>query len=210
MFRFASEGYPFILTSAAISLIAALVGLWGLAVASFLLTLFMLFFFRDPERMIIRRKGVFYSPADGRVICVRRTFEDEVLKEEALEVSIFMSPIDVHINRIPCDGIIRDVKYFPGRFYSAFKDISSSANEHITVLLEGDDGRVVMRQVAGFLARRAVCRVKSGDRVVQGQRYGLIKFSSRVDIYLPLDTHIGVKPRDRVRAGETVIGVIQG
>jgi len=209
MFRIAKEGYPFILLPAFITIVFALSGLYIPTIPFTILTLFMLFFFRDPERTIERRDGVFYSPADGRVIFVGRTMEEEILKEEAIEVSIFMSPLDVHINRIPCDGVVRDVRHYPGRFTAAYRDDSSMANEHITMLIEGRDGRVVVRQVAGFLARRAICRVKPGDSVSQGQRYGMIKFGSRVDIYMPLNTSIKVGLNDRVKAGQSIIGTIR-
>lgn len=209
MFKFAREGYPFILTSAVTTLIFTLLSIFWAAAVLFILTLFMLFFFRDPDRIIIEGRGLFYSPADGKVILISEAVEDEFLKEKALEISIFMSPFDVHINRAPCDGIVRAVKHYPGKFYAAFKEGASIANEHITMLLESENGKIVVRQVAGFLARRAVCRVKPGDMLKQGQRYGLIKFSSRVDIYLPLTTQIKVKLNDKVRAGETVIGSIE-
>lgn len=209
MFKFAREGYPFILTSAVATLIVVLLGILWVAIPLSVLTFFMLFFFRDPERVIIKKKDVFYSPADGRVIFIGKTVEDEALRDEAVEVSIFMSPFDVHINRIPCDGVVRDVRHYPGRFYTAFKEGASKANEHITMLIETEHGGVVVRQVAGFLARRAVCRVKPGDKVSQGQRYGLIKFSSRVDIYLPLNVAIKVKLNDKIKAGQTVIGIVE-
>ncbi len=209
MFKVAREGYPFILSSAIVVLITAVLEIYWMAILFSILTFFILFFFRDPERQVIQKKGVFYSPADGKVIFFGKTVEDEILKDQALEVSIFMSPFDVHINRIPCDGIVREIRYYPGRFYAAFKEDSSRANEHITMLIEGEDGSVVVRQVAGFLARRAVCNVKPGDIVKQGQRYGLIKFSSRVDIYLPLNANIRVKLKDKVKAGQTIIGTIQ-
>jgi len=208
MFKIAREGYSFILLFTVVTLIIALLGTFLLAIPFFILTLFMAFFFRDPERTIEKKDGVFYSPADGKVIFIGETREDELLKDKALMVSIFMSPFNVHINRIPCDGVVKDVRHYPGRFYAAYKENSSIANEHITMLIEGRDGMVVVRQVAGFLARRAVCKVKPGDSIIQGQRYGMIKFSSRVDIYLPLNTNIEVKLNDKVKAGETIIGVI--
>lgn len=208
MLKIAREGYSFILLPACIALLLMILSIPLASFPFLILTLFMIFFFRDPDREIIKRRGVFYSPADGKVIFIGRHTEDELLKAERLQVSIFMSPLDVHINRVPCDGVVKDVRHYPGRFYAAFKEGSSKVNEHITMLISSDNGDIVVRQVAGFLARRAVCRVKPGDRVFQGQRYGLIKFSSRVDIYLPLNTGIKVKLNDRVKAGQTVIGII--
>jgi phosphatidylserine decarboxylase len=208
MLRIAREGYPFILLPGVIAIIFTGLSMFWLSAPFFLLALFMIYFFRDPERVINRKDGVFYSPADGKVIFIGKVGEDELLKDKAIEVSIFMSPFNVHINRIPCDGVVRDVRHCPGKFYAAYREDSSIANEHITMLIEGRHGKVVVRQVAGFLARRAVCRVKPGDTLTQGQRYGMIKFSSRVDIYLPLNTNIEVKLNDKVKAGETIIGVI--
>lgn len=173
-----------------------------------LLTFFMLFFFRDPERKAPAGENIFVSPADGRVILISKVYEDLYLKENATEVSIFMSPLDVHVNRAPCDGIVEKVVHTPGRFLSAFKHEASLQNENIAVLFNTRHGRILVRQVAGFLARRAVCRVRTGDALKTGERYGIIKFSSRLDVYLPEDTAIKVKLGDRVRAGETVIGEI--
>ena len=209
MFKFAPEGYPFFFIFALAAVITAVFGKpWMIAVPLVLL-LFMFFFFRDPERITTENKNAFYSPADGKVILIKETFENELLNEKALEVSIFMSPFDVHVNRAPCNGVVKDVRHYPGKFLAAFKPESSISNEHITMLLESEHGKIVVRQVAGFLARRAVCRVKPGDLLKQGQRYGIIKFSSRLDIFLPLHTQIKVKLNDKVKAGETVLGVIE-
>ena len=209
MFKFAPEGYPFFFIFALAAVITAVFGKpWMIAVPLVLL-LFMFFFFRDPERITTENKNAFYSPADGKVILIKETVENELLNEKALEVSIFMSPFDVHVNRAPCNGVVKDVKHYPGKFLAAFKPESSISNEHITMLLESEHGKIVVRQVAGFLARRAVCRVKPGDLLKQGQRYGIIKFSSRLDILLPLNTQIKVKLNDKVKAGETVLGVIE-
>lgn len=207
MFKFASEGYPFIFTFAFIALIALFLGQPLIAIISFIITLFMLFFFRDPERITIEGRGIFYSPADGKVVFIKKTEENEALHDRALEVSIFMSPLDVHINRSPCEGIVKDVNHYPGKFLPAFKHDASLLNEHITMVIETEYGKVVVRQVAGFLARRAVCRAKPGDFLKQGERYGIIKFSSRLDLFMPLNTEIKVKLDDKVRAGETIIGI---
>ena len=209
MFKFAPEGYPFFFIFALAALITAVFGKpWMIAVPLVLL-LFMFFFFRDPERITTENKNAFYSPADGKVILIKETVENELLNEKALKVSIFMSPFNVHVNRAPCNGVVKDVKHYPGKFLAAFKPESSISNEHITMLLESEHGKIVVRQVAGFLARRAVCRVKPGDLLKQGQRYGIIKFSSRLDIFLPLNSQIKVKLNDKVKAGETVLGIIE-
>lgn len=206
--KFAPEGYPLILVFAFITLIVMLFGKLWIAAIPFALTLFMLFFFRDPERITPQDRGVFYSPADGKIIFIGENEENELLNNRAIEISIFMSPFDVHVNRAPCDGMVRDIKHYRGKFLAAFRQDSSILNEHITMLLETEYGKIVVRQVAGFLARRAVCRVKTGDGLKQGQRFGIIKFSSRLDIFLPLNTQIKVKLNDKVKAGESILGMI--
>lgn len=208
MLRFAPEGYPFISGFLLISIVTLFFTNPWIIVIPLGFTVFMAFFFRDPERVIPQGKGIFVSPADGRIILIKEVREEEYLKGNAIEISIFMSLFDVHINRAPCDGTVMAVKHTPGRFLPAYRKDSSVVNENITMLIEGEQGRVVVRQVAGILARRAHCRVKVGDTLKQGQRYGLIKFGSRLDIYLPLDTKIKVKLGDNVKAGETVIGVM--
>jgi phosphatidylserine decarboxylase len=167
----------------------------------------MVFFFRDPERKIPEGKGIFVSPADGQVMLVKDIHEKEYLDSDLKEISIFMSPFDVHVNRAPCDGKVRTVKYSPGRYMAAYKEESSLNNENILMVLDAEKDSVLVRQVAGFLARRAVCRVKEGDTLRRGERYGIIKFSSRLDLYLPKDVDIKVKVGDKVKAGETVIAV---
>ncbi len=165
----------------------------------------MAFFFRDPERKIPEGEELFVSPADGRVILIKDIFEKDYLKSDTKEISIFMSPLNVHVNRAPCDGKVSIIKYSPGRFKAAYKDEASIENENIVMVLDGKEGRVLVRQVAGFLARRAVCKAKVGDVLRRGERYGIIKFGSRLDVYLPKDVKITVKLGEKVKAGETVI-----
>lgn len=205
--KLAPEGYPFILVFLGLTVLAGLFTPWG-ALLPFVLTLFMVYFFRDPERTTPGGDNILVVPADGKVILIQKVYEEKFLKGDALEVSIFMSPLNVHVNRAPCDGIVASVVHTPGRFLSAFKHEASLQNENIAMLMNTKYGNVLVRQVAGFLARRAVCRVKPGASLVKGERYGIIKFSSRLDIYLPLNTQIRVKLGDRVKAGETVIGEI--
>jgi phosphatidylserine decarboxylase len=207
MMQFAKEGYPFIIFFSSVTILLAIFRLnWGTLVA-LILTVFMFFFFRDPDRTPDKNGDAFISPADGKVISITEVNEDEILNEKRLRISIFMSPFDVHVNRVPSDGVVRDVKYFPGKFFSAFKDHAAKHNEHITMLYETKHGNIVLKQIAGSVARRAVCRVKPGDTLKQGQRYGIIKFSSRIDVFLPLDTEVKVKLNDKVKAGETVLAV---
>ncbi len=207
MTKFAKEGYPFILSFAALTVIVYAAGGAGMAVLPFILFLFMLYFFRDPERTVPLGSGIFVSPADGKVVLVQETREERYIRDEVVQVSIFMSPLDVHVNRAPCDGAVESVVHTPGRFLSANRPEASFQNENIAMLLGTEHGRVLVRQVAGFIARRAVCRVKPGESLKRGERYGVIKFSSRVDLYLPKGTILRVREGDRVRAGETVIGV---
>lgn len=181
----------------------------------------MAFFFRDPERKIPEEDGLFVSPADGKVILIKNVREDTTppippllrggeggVKDTDrgfIEISIFMSPLNVHVNRAPCDGNVSIIKYSPGSFKAAYKDEASIKNENIVMVLDGKEGRVLVRQVAGFLARRAVCKAKVGDVLRRGERYGIIKFGSRLDVYLPKDLEITVKLGEKVKAGETVI-----
>jgi phosphatidylserine decarboxylase len=205
MMKLAPEGSPFISGFLGLTLLVALFTPWG-ALLPLALALFMVYFFRDPERRIPEGKDVLVSPADGKVILIQKVREEKFLKGDAIEVSIFMSPLDVHVNRAPCEGTVEEVLHTPGRFLSAFKHEASLHNENIAMLLTTRYGKILVRQVAGFLARRAVCRVKRGESLQKGERYGIIKFSSRLDIYLPREVNLRVKLGDRVKAGETVIG----
>jgi len=206
--KIAPEGRPFISFFAVITAISLLAGGILAFPLPFILTLFMVYFFRDPERTVPEGENIFVSPADGRVIQIHNIQEQQSIKDDTIEISIFMSPFNVHVNRAPCSGVVEAVVHTPGRFLSAFKPEASLQNENIAMTLNGDNGRLLVRQVAGFLARRAVCRVKPGDALTKGQRYGLIKFSSRLDVYLPKDTEINVKLGDKVKAGETILGSI--
>ncbi len=203
--RFAPEGRPFILVPALLMVAGMLIGQPWLTMPLLAVTLFMCWFFRDPDRTVPADPNVFVAPADGKVIVVREVFEDRHLQKDALQISIFMSPLNVHVNRAPCDGSVASVKHFTGRFMAAYRDAASIENEHIDMVLDTAYGGVLVRQVAGFVARRAVCRVNEGERLQRGERYGIIKFSSRVDIYLPKNAAAQVAVNDAVRAGESVL-----
>lgn len=203
--KFAPEGYPFVAGSVALTVLVFLFIPVG-AVIPALLFAFMLYFFRDPERNVPDEKDVFVAPADGKIILIRDVHEPKYLKKDVKEISIFMSPMNVHVNRAPCDGTVKLVTHNKGYFYAAYKDEASVRNENIEVLLATEYGDILVRQVAGFVARRAVCRKGAGDVLKRGERYGVIKFSSRVDLYLPPDTKIRVGLGDTVKAGETIIG----
>ncbi len=210
MMKFAPEGYPFIIFFAALSGILFWTGGLGIALVPLLLTAFMFYFFRDPERTAPDAKNIFVAPADGKIIVIRDVLESEHLQKDVKQISIFMSPFNVHVNRVPCDGTIKNVQHAKGIFLAAYKDEASIQNEHIDMVYETRYGDLLLRQVAGFVARRAVCRKKPGDVLQCGERYGLIKFSSRVDIYLPKDAVIKVRLGDMVKAGVTVLGEIAG
>jgi phosphatidylserine decarboxylase len=183
--------------------------LWlaGVAVAA---TLFVLWFFRDPERAIPNGQKSVVSPADGRVVEVSKVIEDRFLHGEAIKIGIFMSPMDVHVNRIPYGGKVVTIRHQPGKFLSAFKPDAVTENEQNKVLLETPAGqRILFVQIAGVLARRIVYWIHEGEQVQTGQRFGMIKFGSRMDLYLPTNTKICVKPSEKVRAGATLLGVLQ-
>jgi phosphatidylserine decarboxylase len=205
MVKFAPEGLPFILGAAAVTALVSMVAKNWTAAIPFILTLFMFYFFRDPERITPGDAGAVISPADGRILLVTNVKEEEFLGKDAIKISIFMSPLNVHVNRAPYDGRVVSVKHTPGSFKKAFLDEASLKNDNIAMVMNTEKGDILLRQVAGSIARRAVCRVKPGDTLKKGQRYGIIKFSSRVDIYLPLSAGVLVKPGDKVLSGETII-----
>lgn len=204
--KIAPEGYPYIFFFLIVTILVFFFLDKLIALFPFVLLCFMVFFFRDPERLIPDGDNYFVSPADGRVILIQNVHEDRFLKDDVIEISIFMSPLNVHVNRSPCRGTVKDVIYSKGRFFSAFKPEASVYNENISILLQTDKDILLIRQIAGSIARRAVCRAKKGDILEKGERFGIIKFSSRVDIYLPKDTSIKVNLGQKVKAGETIIG----
>lgn len=223
MIKLAPEGYPFFFGSLLITVIVLVLffikresgthdlTFYLLLLASwfsYVMTYFMAFFFRDPERIIPRGEGIFVSPADGKVIQIKDTFEQDYLKAPSKEVSIFMSLFDVHVNRVPEDGMVSVIKHSPGKFMVAHKDDASAKNENIVMILEGGYGRILVRQVAGFLARRIVCKVKVGDTLRRGERFGMIKFGSRLDVYLPQDSTVRVTLGQKVKAGETTLATL--
>jgi phosphatidylserine decarboxylase len=167
--------------------------------------LFMLYFFRDPERRVPSQAGAVVSPADGRVLVAGESEPASAPPGAWKQVSIFLSPLDVHINRIPIGGLVTRVDYTPGRFLAAYRPESARVNERNDVWIERDGGTVVCRQVVGVLARRLVCRVGPGATVRTGERYGLMKFGSRIDLFLPPRATLRVVAGDRVRSGETVV-----
>jgi len=206
-FPVAKEGWVFILPLATITLILGSLKFTALAGFFSLLTFFVIYFFRDPERAIPAGEKVILSPADGKVIQFEPCLEERFLKGPAIKMSVFMSLFSVHVNRIPLSGRIVDSSYFPGKFFSANLDKASSANEQNALLIETADGvRLLVVQIAGLIARRIVCWVRKGDAVVRGQRFGLIRFGSRLDIYLPQNTRPLVQPGQKAFGGQTILG----
>ncbi len=205
----AKEGYPFILLPAILAVLFLLSGLKILALLSLAGTAFTLYFFRDPERRVPSRQGVVVSPADGRVLFADRVFEERYLKRDLIKVSIFMSLFDVHVNRAPVGGIVRERSYHPGRFISANRDKASLENEQCFYLIDTGREEIGVVQIAGLIARRIVSYKGEGDRVSTGERIGLIRFGSRVDLFLPLHTELRVKRGDRVYGGKSIIGFLE-
>jgi phosphatidylserine decarboxylase len=205
----AREGYPFIAFSAFATLTAALLEYEFIAVILLVLTGFVFYFFRDPSRIIPDAEDGVVSPADGKVILVEKIFDDRFLQEHVYKVSIFMSVFDVHVNRLPFTGEVEKIQYAAGSFYAANTDQGGLANEHCAVILSTPKNfRYAVVQVAGLVARRIVCWAEKGDTIKRGSRFGLIRFGSRVDIYLPQQLQLEVRSGQRVRAGETLIGYI--
>lgn len=206
----APEGWPFVLGGAAFAVVVYLLWPRGIPLAALglLLSLFSLWFFRNPERAPPSGTGVVVSPADGRIVYAGESPPGRYALVAGKRVSVFMSPVDVHVNRAPVTGRVASVRYHKGAFHVASVDKASLMNEQNGVAIVTPGGRTVTYvQIAGMLARRIVCDLKEGDAVRQGQRVGMIRFGSRVDLYLPSEVRLSVVPGDRVRAGESVIGV---
>jgi phosphatidylserine decarboxylase len=172
-----------------------------------LILLFTLYFFRDPERTTPVGEDLVISPADGEVVLVKDVREEEFLKGDGIQVSIFMSPLNVHVNRFPIGGQVGYFRHIPGEFLVAFDDKASLRNERTQIGVENSTTKVLFRQIAGFVARRIVADLHVGDRAVAGERFGMIKFGSRVDVIVPKGAEVKVKVGDRTVGGETVLAV---
>ncbi len=179
---------------------------YGIIGVAALIFIFALIFFRDPERTTPNRNGSIVSPADGKVVAVKTVFEPEFFRSDAIQISIFMSPLNVHVNRIPVSGTVAYTRYVEGEYFAAYEDKASEKNEQMIVGIESQHGKVLMKQIAGFLARRIVCELKQGETVTVGERFGMIKFGSRVDVFVPLKTTIFVTVGTKTKAGETILG----
>jgi len=178
-----------------------------LALLSFIFLLFSFYFFRDPNRQTPDVENSIISPADGKIIVIDEVNEPDYFKERVKKISIFMSVLDVHVNRIPISGRVTYFDYKRGAFLPAYKEDASLQNEHTTIVIENEKTKVMFRQIAGILARRIVCHIREGNIVKRGERFGMIKFGSRVDIFVPLNVEIKAKLNDKVKAGETIIGI---
>jgi phosphatidylserine decarboxylase len=203
----AREGIPFVLFFLVPTAILVLIGWYAGAAMCALLAGFMVFFFRDPDRKSPDDERLIVSPADGRVVSVDPL--DATIAASPVQVSIFLSPLDVHINRCPMAGEIVDIVYKPGAFHIASRDIASVENEQNVVTVRGRYATIVFRQIAGLLARRVVFWKKKGDHVAMGERIGLMKFSSRMDVLLPPEIEVLVHGGDRVVGGVSVIGCLR-
>lgn len=206
-FPIASAGYPFIIAAAFATAVLAILGLATLTLIALVITFCICGFFRDPDRIIPDEDGAVVSPADGKVIGADLVNNSPLYDGQAMKVSIFMSVFNVHINRIPYSGRVKEISYYPGKFFSANLDKASLQNEHNAVYVEIDNTKTLcVVQIAGLIARRIICKLRPGDHVLRGQRFGLICFGSRLDVYLPADIKLSVAVGDKVKAGTSILG----
>jgi len=206
-FPVASAGYPFILVAAFTTAILALLGFTTLTPIGLVITFCICGFFRDPDRVTPVDKGVVVSPADGKVIAAGLVDNSPFSNGEFMKISIFMSVFNVHVNRVPYNGRVKEIDYYPGKFFSANLDKASEQNEHNAVSIEMETGQpLCVVQIAGLIARRIICYIKPGDQVIRGQRFGLICFGSRLDVYLPADIKLRLAVGDKVKAGTSILG----
>lgn len=215
--NFAREGLSFIAIAAivavgvfGVALVRRSWPLWLLAFALTLIALWVAYFFRDPERIGERGERLVIAPADGKVVMVTEVDEPTFMKERAIRISIFMNVFNVHVNRYPVSGIIRLVDHTPGRFMNAATEKSSLENEQTSIGIEAGSNHVLVRQIAGLIARRIVTDSKVGEHVEQGERMGLIRFGSRVDVFVPAGALLRIKVGDATFAGTTVLGELSG
>ena len=207
---FAKEGIPFIAAPAGVTLLTGWLGWPIVAIGAALLTLLVAWFFRNPARVVPQGPRLVVAPGDGKVIAIEEEFEPRFLKDRSIRVTIFLNVIDVHINRIPCDGVVEDVQYQPGVFLVASKPEATLKNEQNALMIRTSEGaKVLCVQVAGLIARRLVCWVSAQDRAIRGERFGLIRFGSRMDTFLPIGTSLRVAEGDRVKGGETILGELR-
>lgn len=204
----AKEAFPFI----GISLLFIVVGVffqwWVFSGFAILSLCYIILFFRNPFRVIPENPGVIVSPADGCVVDIQEVYEDRFLKEKAIKISIFMNVFNVHVNRIPFQSTVKGIYYNPGKFMNAAKEKASLENEQNALLLETPEGlKILLIQIAGLIARRIVCWTSVGEEIQRGERFGMIRFGSRVDVFLPLGVDIKVRLGEKIQGGSTILGV---
>jgi len=205
----AAEGWPFIAPLLIITVLLFIFGWKNVAAVTLILSLFVLFFFRDPERIVPQGKNVIVSPADGKVIVIKDIYEPTYLQQNVRQISIFLSVFNVHVNRSPVEGRVDLVKYNPGTFHVASADKASLDNEQTAVIIANGTRKILVKQIAGLIARRIVCYAKPGDTLKAGERYGLIRFGSRVDLFIPKEAEIKVQIGDTVKGAQDIIGVLK-
>src|SRR5687768_1672476 len=203
--RIDPAGWPFIGGAFALAVVAAFTFSTALGVAFLVLAGFFLFFFRDPDRPITQSPSAVLSPADGRVMVAGASTSREFPPNTWRQVSVFLSPMDVHVNRLPVSGRVTKVRYHPGRFLPAYRAEAGDLNEFTEVWIDHGSQTIVVRQIVGILARRIVCRTREGEQVQAGDRFGVMKFGSRMDVFVPKDSEITVKVGDQVVAAVAVI-----
>ena len=206
----AKEGIPFIGAAGGVTLITGWLGWTIVAVGGAILTLFVAWFFRNPYRVVPQGLRLVVAPGDGKVIAIDEEFEPRFIKDRSIRVTIFLNVFDVHINRIPCEGVVEQVQYQPGLFLVASRPDATLRNEQNALMIRTVQGaKVLCVQVAGLIARRIVCWISPGDRAILGERFGLIRFGSRMDTFLPIGTAVRVTVGDRVKGGETILGELR-
>lgn len=208
MIPVAREGWPFILPPLSVAVILWVAGWQVSGVTACVLAVLVALFFRDPPRDIPKGEGLIVAPADGAVVQVTRYLGQE-LQEPATQISIFLSVLDVHINRAPFPAVVEEVTYRPGTFRIAWQPEASVDNEQNLIALKAPEGRLLVKQIAGLIARRIVCRVVPGQKLEAGERIGMIRFGSRVDLIVPARAELSVKRGDRVKGGSTVMGTLR-
>jgi len=206
--RIDPAGLPFVLGALAVGLIAGAAVSWLLVWPFLALCVMFLFFFRDPDRNITAGDHVVLSPADGRVLVAGPAVPEAAPPGEWQQISVFLSPMDVHVNRIPASGRVTQVSYRTGRFLPAYHHDAAANNERCEIWIDHDGQMIVARQIVGVLARRVVCRLERGATVRAGDRYGVMKFGSRMDVFVPPTADVCVRVGDAVRAGETILAVL--
>ena len=203
--RIDPAGWPFVGGAAVLAILAAALLSNVLGLALLVGSLLFLFFVRDPERVVTGAPRAVLSPADGRVVAAGRPAGQDFLAADWQQISIFLSPMDVHVNRMPVGGRVTKVRYHPGRFLPAYRPDAGDLNEYTEVWIDHGGQPIVVRQIVGILARRIVCRTREGAEVAAGERFGVMKFGSRMDVFVPIDARVAVKVGDRVLGAVTVI-----